>query len=260
MNKYKIFPIIVIFSLLFSFLFVVNQASLLQPESSNNVFLDWNDLISSRKSAIGMLPSYADFPENATSWSDYSEKSIEDLLTFDDSWFIEPSTGIKGFRPYVNGTDGYGFDGTWVRPYSELMANMDVLWPFYRYLQLHPNTTRQISVDEFIQELPKYYSETYKQSANRPGEDTHDSWYYMENSVLKWGHLYLISNISELKDPYFGSLQSGIDMAENMNYLFPQKVWVSTKTAVGSNINYATAGLLAYTLINAYELTGNTTY
>ena len=89
-NKYNIFTILLVFILLLSFLFAVNQASISEPRTIDSVFTDWTELISSRKSAIAMLPSYADFPENATLWEDYAEKSIEDLLTFDNSWFIEP--------------------------------------------------------------------------------------------------------------------------------------------------------------------------
>ncbi|MHA2224089.1 MAG: hypothetical protein ACXAC8_02720 [Candidatus Hodarchaeales archaeon] len=220
----------------------------------------WTDLISSRKKAISKLPTYATYPLYATNWTDYAEKSINDLLTFDESWFIEPATGIKGFRPYVKGADGWGGED-WTRDTSELISTIDVIWPLYQYLRLHPNATRQAEVEEFMEDLPEYYWKEYKQSTNRPHETRHDSWYFMENSILKWGHLFSISNFSKLEDPYFGSLSSALKMAENFNYLFPQFVDVATKQQTTNlNINYCTAGLLAFSLINAYELTGNTIY
>ncbi|MHA2362790.1 MAG: hypothetical protein ACXAC7_02450 [Candidatus Hodarchaeales archaeon] len=237
---------------------VIGQIS--DSNKIDNYYSKWPDMITSRKTAIAKLPAFADYPDDATNWADYAEKSVIDLLTFDESWFIEPSTGIKGFRPYVDGADGWGGED-WSRESSELIATLDVIWPLFRYLQLNPNSTRQTMVDEFIQDLPEYYSETYKQSTNRPRETSHDSWYFMENSVLKWGHLYLMSNVSGLKDGYFGSLESGLAMADNFNYLFPQFVSVTTKEATrNNNINYGTAGLLAYSLINAYEMTGDTDY
>ncbi len=230
---------------------------------SLEAYTNWTDMINSRKSAIAKLPAYDDFPDNATSWADYAERCFEDLLKYDDCWTSE-ATVEKGFRPYIKGADGYG-GSTWTRQSTELMAAMDVLWPMYRYLQLHPNASRQTMVGDFIQELPDYYAEPFKQTINNPYTDhtdyRQDSWYYMENSVLKYGHLYLISNISVLKDPYFGSLQSGLEMAHNFNYLFPQFVSMKTKLITeNNNINYCTAGLLAYSLIDAYELTGDTNY
>jgi hypothetical protein len=223
-------------------------------------FPSWEKATNDRKAALATLPGYAEFPEHATTWADYAERCFEELLTLDDCWFTEPSTGIKGFRPYVKGTDGWGgADRT--REITELMAEMDVLWPMYRYLQLHPDPERQAMVDEFINELPKYYDAAVQQTVNRPGEDKHDSWYFMENSVLKYGHLYLISNAAALEEPYFGSLQSAIEMAHNFDYLFPQFVNLAKERADGYNTNnYSTSGLLAYSLIHAYQKTGDTEY
>lgn len=220
----------------------------------------WQDMMAARKAALATLPGYAEFPENATTWKDYAERSFEELLTFDDVWFNEPSTGIEGFRPYVKGADQWG-GAERTREITELMAEMDVLWPMYRYLQLHPDPARQAMVDEFISELPKYYNTLVKQSTNRPGETKHDSWYYVENSVLKYGHLYLISGVTALEEPYFGSLESAIEMAHNFDYLFPQFVNLEQEKASGYNTqNYCTSGLLAYALIHAYQMTNNTRY
>jgi hypothetical protein len=232
---------------------------------SPDVDITWQNMINNRKTAISLLPAFAEYPENATSWTDYAEKCFENLLIEDECWISE-ATVDKGFRPYVKGADGWA-PGSWTRQTTELMAGMDVLWPMYRYLQLHPNNTRETMVDDFIKELPNYYAPTLKQTLNNPftghTKYKHDSWYYMENSVLKFGHLYIISNISSLEIPYRNSLESGLEMTNNFNYLFPQFVEAATrnKWLEGYNtVNYCTAGLLAYSLINAYELTQNTTY
>lgn len=234
-----------------------------QAITSLNVDLTWSNMINNRKTAISKLPAYADYPDNATSWTDYAERSFEELLIEDDCWISE-ATVDKGFRPYVKGADGWG-SGSWVRSSTELMAGIDVLWPMYRYLQLNPNSTRENMVTEFINELPNYYAPTLKQTLNNPftGHTSyrHDSWYYVENSILKFGHLYKISNITALEEPYVNSLESGLEMADNLNYLFPQFVEASTKRATfNTNINYGTAGLLAYSLVDAYELTQNSTF
>ncbi|MHA2297726.1 MAG: hypothetical protein ACXADA_16985 [Candidatus Hodarchaeales archaeon] len=226
---------------------------------------NWDEMIASRKTALAKLPGYDDFPDNATTWEDYAERCFEELLIEDDSWTIE--AGVKSFRPYVKGADGWGENPEWIRESTELMAAMDVLWPMYRYLQIHPNGTRQTMVDEFIQEMPKYYAEPFKQTINNPYTThtnyKHDSWYYVENSILKYGHLYLISNATTLEDPYYGSLESGLEMAHNFNYLFPQFVEMNTKQVHHQNygkINYCTAGLLAYSMIHAYQMTNDTSY
>jgi hypothetical protein len=235
-----------------------------QVITSLDVDLTWNTMITNRKTAISSLPAYADFPDNATSWTDYAEKSFEELLIEDDCWISEGSVD-KGFRPYVKGADGWG-PGSWVRTSTELMAGIDVLWPMYRYLQLNPNSTREDNVTEFIVELQNYYAPTLKQTLNNPASGStnsaeHDSWYYVENSILKFGHLFKISNITALEEPYLNSLESGLEMAHNLNYLFPQFVDASTKRATkNTNINYGTAGLLAYSLVDAYELTHDITY
>ena len=235
---------------------VITETPIIEQEETG----PWENMIAQRIEVIRTLSGYAEFPENATTWGDYAERSFEELLKFDDSWFIEPSTGIKGFRPYVKGADQWG-GASRTREITELMAAMDVLWPMYRYLQLHPDPEKQGMVDEFINELPKYYNSAVKQTTNRPGETRHDSWYFMENSVLKYGHLYLISGNPALEEPYFGSLASALDMAHNFDYLFPQFVNLEKEMASGYNtFNFSTSGLLAYALIHAYQLNGDTAY
>ncbi|PWI48940.1 hypothetical protein CEE45_04210 [Candidatus Heimdallarchaeota archaeon B3_Heim] len=224
-----------------------------------NIYTDWNSMITSRKTAIDILPAYADYPDHATNWTDYTKKSIDDLLTFDECW-INLSGGNIGFRPYVKGADGWGGED-WTRESAELIATVDVIWPLYRYLQLQPNSTQQSLVEEFINSLPLYYSIIYEQATNGPGETNHDSWYYLENSVLKWGQIFMMSQASVLNESFYGSLGSAIEMAHNFNYLFPQFVSVETKQQTrNTNINYGTSGLLAYSLIDVYELTGNIEY
>ncbi|MFX0013161.1 MAG: hypothetical protein ACFFB2_04975 [Promethearchaeota archaeon] len=221
---------------------------------------NWKEMEVATKTNLATLPRYDEFPENTTSWSDYAEKCFEELLIFDECWINETSINVTGFRPYVKKTDGWGGEDR-TREITELMASMDVLWPMYRYIQLHPDETRENLIKEFIDELPKYYNPQTQQATNRPGENKHDSWYFMENSVLKYGHLFMISGISSLRNPYFGSLSSGIEMAHNFNYLFPQFVNLNKEEAFGYNtVNYCTAGLLAYSLINAYELTQDISY
>ena len=249
---------------------------------------DWAEMRQQRREALATLPGYDQypagydqypagydqypagydqyptgydrFPDEAPTWRAYAQRTLEDLLVYDDCWFEEPSTGIQGFRPYVKGTDGWG-GPTRTRRIIELMSEMDVLWPMYRYLQLHPDPERQALLDRFIGELPRYYDPAAKQSTNRPGETKHDSWYYMENAVLKYGHLYLISGNPVLREPYFGSLDSAVAMAHNFDYLFPQFVNLEKQRADGYNTNnYSTAGLLAYSLIHAYQMTGDAGY
>ncbi len=248
--------VICIISVLTLLLLVFNQP---EPINKVNIYTDWDSMITSRKAAINTLPAYTEFPEYATNWTDYTRKSIDDLLTFDECW-INLSGGNIGFRPYVKGADGWGGED-WTRESSELIATVDVIWPLFRFLQLHPNSTQQSLVDEFINSLSLYYSEVYEQATNGPGETSHDSWYYLENSVLKWGQLFMMSESSALDESYFGSLGSAIDMAHNFNYLFPQFVSVETKQQTrNENINYGTSGLLAFSLLDAYELTGNINY
>lgn len=220
----------------------------------------WSAMITRQQANLAMLPGLGAFPDHATTWADYAARTFEELLIEDLCWFHEPNTGIMGFRPYVKGTDQWGgADRT--REITELMSTMDVLWPMYRYLQLHPNRERQNLVDAFIDELPKYYNPEIRQAPNRPSDVRHDSWYFMENAVLKTGHLYQISEINALDGPYFGSLESALDMAHNFDYLFPQFISLEKDAAAGYNtLNHSTAGLLAYSLIHAYQITGQTRY
>lgn len=268
MKDQKLFPLFLVgVILLMGFTLSPGQGVIgigkIRPIFTISAFKDWETMISTIRYNIQTLPTYDVFPINATSWTDYADKTFEDLLVYDLSWFTKSYTNfdIKGYRPYVKGADGWGAP-SWERDHTELMAEMDVLWPMYRFLQLNPNNTRQVLVDDFINELPKFYWNKYKQSTNQPNETRHDSWYFMENSVLKQGHLYMISDNPILENPYFGNLESALDMAHNFDYLFPQFVSVFTKEAdTGYNtINYCTGGLLAYSLINAYELTQDITY
>ena len=217
-------------------------------------------MIESRQAALATLPGYALFPAEGLSWTDYADRIVTNLLTFDACWFVDPRTNIKGFRPYVKGTDQWG-GATRTRQITELMSMMDVLGPLYRTLQLHPNPQRQALVDEFIGELPKFYNAAAKQSPNQPGNTYHDSWYFMENAVLKYGHLYLISEADVLAESYFGNVGSAITMAHRFKGLFPQFVSLSGEPVARRNTqNYSTAGLLAYGLIHAYQLTEDSSY
>ncbi|MHA2139496.1 MAG: hypothetical protein ACW98G_16545 [Candidatus Hodarchaeales archaeon] len=261
LNIIRIHDALVLFSVLSILFSPITQIVISQSESIDeaNIYIDWDSMIKSRKTAINTLPAYTEFPEHATNWTDYTQKSIDDLLTFDECW-INLSGGNIGFRPYVKGADGWGGED-WTRESSELIATVDVIWPLLRYLELHPNSTQQSLVDEFINSFPLYYSDFYEQATNGPGETSHDSWYFLENSVLKWGQIFLMSQSSILNESYYGSLGSAIEMAHNFNYLFPQFVSVETKQQTrNDNINYGTSGLLAFSLIDAYELTGDTTY
>ncbi len=231
---------------------------LFPPKSLEEI---WTDMIKNRQSAISTLPTYTSFAENATTWQEYANKCIDAFLTYDDCWTYgkDNEDNITGFRAYVKNAHGWMWPEGY-RNITELMAGIDVLWPLYRYLQLHPNSTRQTMVDMFINELPKYFNPEVNQSINRPGETRHDSWYFMENSVWKYGHLFKISNISLLKNPYFSSLSSALQAAANFNYLFPQFFDLDLKQVGSENWNYCTAGLLAYSLIDAYELCGELTF
>ena len=62
-------------------------------------------MFESRKAALATLPGYAPFPAEGLNWTDFADRIVADLLTFDACWFTDPKTGIKGFRPYVKGTD-----------------------------------------------------------------------------------------------------------------------------------------------------------
>ena len=220
----------------------------------------WKDMIESRQAALTTLPGYAPFPADNLTWTNYADRIVADLLTFDDCWFIDPAAGIKGFRPYVKGTDQWG-GATRTREITELMAMMDVLGPLFRYLQLNPNAERQALVDEFIGELPKFYNAAVKQSPNRPDNTHHDSWYFMENAVLKYGHLFMISEAEVLAESTFGNLGSAIDMTHRFKGLFPQFVSLADQPITRRNTqNYSTAGLLAYALITATQLTGDSAY
>ena len=132
------------------------------PSPVQSQFADaWQKMREKRQAALATLPGYDEFPASATTWRDYAQRTFDDLLTQDDCWFDEPSTGIRGFRPYVKGTDGWG-GATRTREITELMAEMDVLWPMFRYLQLHPDPERQAQVDEFIPVTRDNYEHYYE--------------------------------------------------------------------------------------------------
>ncbi len=223
----------------------------------------WDDMIASVKNNIATLPSYAQYPAGATNWTRYADACFDDLMIEDASWTVwnaGPGTSVVGYRPYVKGTDGWdGVNRT--REHLELMACMDALLPQYRYLQLIPNATRQALVNQLIANLSMFYKPVLRQAMNLPGEQIHDSWYFLENSVLKWGELYRISNMTTLYNMYFDSLAAAITAAKRCDYLFPQFLNATTlESTWGNDHNYGSAGLLAYALVSAYQMTGNVSY
>ncbi len=220
------------------------------------------DLITERQAVVrwmeALLPLFQEnlaWPECATSWRQFAAGTVRDLQQKDVA--LISVKGHHGLRAYVKATSELWHE---TGENFELMTMTDVLWPSLLYLKLHPDSAYQQVVNELLESMPLFCHPDTQSISNdfiRSEDETTDSWYPFENSLIKYPVIGALSQSKTLTDNFLCAYETAIRLAHRYNYLFPIYYRTGNLDQKGAGTNYAVGGLYAWGGVIAHHLTGD---
>lgn len=208
-----------------------------------------------------LLPLFQEnlaWPKSATSWKQFAAGTVHDLQQEDVA--LISVGGHRGLRAYVKSSSELWHE---TGENFELMTMADVLWPSLLYLKLHPDAAHQQVVNELLESMPLFYHPDTQSISNdfiRGEDETTDSWYPFENSLIKYPVIGALSQSKTLTDNFLQAYETAIRLAHRYNYLFPIYYHTSNFDQNGAGTNYAVGGLYAWGGVIAHRLTGDTKF
>ncbi len=233
----------------------------------------WNALNFAIRNLLYLLDSYVEKPVNATSWEEFAKGCIEDLMKEYYCWI--DLKGIVGYRAYVAETcfEFGGKEGT-VNS-LEYITQTDVIWPWLFYLKIKPNKEHEEHVKRIMKYLPLwqdperhmiyngFHGKFAKDGVRVAPERVGDSWYFLENGLIKTGWIAYLTEDKELQKMFLDACAAAIKYAHNVEYDFPVFYYTDTlmpSTERGLSFEYAAAGLYAYAMILAHRFSRERRY
>jgi uncharacterized protein (DUF1810 family) len=223
------------------------------------------DLITEREAVSlwmeALLPLFQEnlaWPGCSSTWKEFAAGTVHDHQQEDVA--LIRVNGHRGLRAYVKASSALWHD---TEANFELMTMADVLWPSLLYLKLHPDPAHQQVVNELLESLPFFYHPDTQFISNdfiRSDDETADSWYPFENSLIKYPVIGALSQSKTLTDNFLQAYETAIRVAHRYNYLFPIYVRTSSLDSRGAATNYAVGGLYAWGGVIAHRLTGEPKY
>ena len=223
------------------------------------------DLITERQAVSrwmeALLPLFQEnlaWPKCSTTWKQFAAGTIHDLQQEDVA--LVSVKGHRGLRAYVKASSELWHE---TGENFELMTMADVLWPSLLYLKLHPDPTHQQVVNELLESMPFFYHPDTQSISNdfiRGDDETADSWYPFENSLIKYPVIGALSQSKTLTDNFLHTYETATRLAHRYNYLFPIYYHTGNFNQNGAGTNYAVGGLFAWGGVIANRLTGNEKY
>jgi hypothetical protein len=208
-----------------------------------------------------LLPLFQEnlaWPKCATSWKQFGAGTVHDLQQEDVA--LIRVNGHRGLRAYVKASSELWHE---TGENFELMTMADVLWPSLLYLKLHPDSAHQQVVNELLESMPLFYHEDTQSISNdfiRGEDETTDSWYPFENSLIKYPAIGALSQSKAMTDNFLRAYETAIRLAHRYDYLFPIYYRTSNFDQNGAGTNYAVGGLYAWGGVIAHRLTGEAKY
>jgi hypothetical protein len=208
-----------------------------------------------------LLPLFREnvaWPKCATNWKQFAAGAVQDLQQKDTA--LVTVNGHRGLRAYVKATSQLWHE---TGENFELMTMADVLWPSLLYLKLHTDSAYQHVVNELLESLPLFYRPDTKSISNdfiRGGDETADSWYPFENSLVKYPVIGTLSQSKTLTDNFLHAYETAMRLAHRYNYLFPIYYRTDSLEQKGAGTNYAVGGLYAWGGVIAHRLTAEEKY
>lgn len=189
------------------------------------------------------------------SWKDIAAGTVEDVMRPETTVRV---AGLTGQRAYVAGSSRVW--GT-VEDSFELMTQVDVALPALLYLRLHPDPRLAAHVDTLLDSLTRFWRRDFGYLTNTfpwtPGADERiDTWYLLENALIKCGWIALLTGRRDLQAAVIASLRWARALAHQCNHLFPLFCRGKTASPVAQSLNVSAGGLYAYGAVVGYRLDG----
>lgn len=189
---------------------------------------------------------------SAFSWQEMASHTVDDL-NHEACWITVG--GQTGLRAYVRGTSALKRDEA--RGF-ELMTQLDVLFPLLLWQQ-STDTADQYGIAERIQRtLPQFERSQWEYVTNnfppRPGDSFMDTWYFLENALIKLPWVAYLTGDKTLETLFFTALSGATRLARNTHYLFPLFADADGWQPRQSLLNVGVGGLYAAGCVIAYQL------
>jgi hypothetical protein len=195
-------------------------------------------------------------PEHGPSWQEMADGTLHDLEN--EACWVDAG-GRRSLRAYVKGSSAVGRDKA---PSFELMTLLDVAWPLALWNQVSPQPAAQSLLDRLTANMPAFYRPAEHFIANnfplRPGDTFMDTWYFLENALIKWPWVAHLTGDETLKAMFLDALAGATTLAHNTAYLFPLFADASEWRPRNSLLNVSVGGLYAAGHVLAHQMTGET--
>ncbi|MFO7323902.1 MAG: hypothetical protein DIU68_019410 [Chloroflexota bacterium] len=192
---------------------------------------------------------------NAVSWTEAARGAEADLLN-EACWVTV--NNVTGLRAYVKGSSVVGRDHD--RGF-ELMTQLDVLHPLLVQARLSGHPSPEPVVERLLATLPEFDRAAHHFVANgfppRPGDTHMDTWYFLENALVKLPWVAHLTGSEQLLAMFRRSLEGAKLLAERCNYVFPLFADALDWQARGSLLNPSVGGLYAAGCVLGWQLTGD---
>lgn len=195
-------------------------------------------------------------PQTSYSWETFSQKCLQELISQKKATQIKFPQGL-GLKAYAHLKD---FHCPNPATRAELMTQVDLIWPLLLLNQINPHPEREKFLQNLQKLLPHFYDSQsnffanwYPLEKNLLHQDQ-ETWYFLENGLVKFGWIALLTQDSQLKKIFLRFTQGLIKLAEENSYLFPLKYDWRRKENVGSRKNFIAAGLFSYGLCLAFQV------
>lgn len=199
-----------------------------------------------------LLDTQPTLMNNRLSWAEMAQHTLDDLQ-HENCW-VEVQ-GTEGLRAYVLGSSSVGRDD---RKSYELMTQLDVLFPLMLWNQIHKDARADTIIDKLLKTLPGFNRPQWHYVANNfpayDGDSFMDTWYFLENTLIKLGWVAYLADDATLKTMFFDALHGARELAHNTNYLFPLFADADGWKPQNSLLNVSVGGLYAAGCVIAYQL------
>ncbi|MBI5666544.1 MAG: hypothetical protein HZC41_00930 [Chloroflexi bacterium] len=195
---------------------------------------------------------------DALPWHDMAVRALHDL-NHDACWVT--AGGVDGLRAYVRGSSAVGRDAA---PGFELMTQLDVLWPLLLWRQATgaPDTGR--IAERLHRTLAGFARPELDFVANnfppKPGDSFMDTWYFLENALIKLPWVAYLTGDDSLKTMFFSALRGAAQLARHTGYLFPLFADAAGWQPRGSLLNVSVGGLYAAGCVLAHQFDRDPAY
>jgi len=192
-------------------------------------------------------------------WPDFARNTLIDLQN--DACWTAPfaaDSPIQGLRAYVRGSSAVARDEA---SGFELMTQLDVLWPLMLWREVSGEKKADLLIERLLETLPHFDRPQFNFVANgfplRDGDSFMDTWYFLENALIKLPWIAYLTGDAALKAMFFRALEGAKTLAKHTDYLFPLFADASDWSGRNSLLNVGVGGLYAAGCVIAHQLSAD---